>query len=391
MIRDRIIELVRVPAKELQAHPMNWREHPARQREALRALLEEIGYAAPLVGRRSRGKIILIDGHLRADLDPEQIVPVILLDVTAREATILLASLDPIGAQAASNDEALAALLSSVNASTEALAEFLAVLTPRLPLLDEDEIPQPGKPKTKVGELYALNEHRLLCGDATSTSDLDRLLEGGADALITDPPYGVDYEGKTRKRLRIRGDTRAGLAELLERSLAAASGHIAEGGPAYCFSPSGPGAELFMHAFAQFFRMRQTIVWAKDVMVPGHSDYHYQHELVLFGYAGQRARGRGKGGWYGGNNQTSLIEVAKPRQSDEHPTAKPLALIRRLLENSTRKDQLVLDCFAGSGSTLLACEQTGRRAALLEIDPAYCDVIIARFEAATGARARKIK
>lgn len=99
MIRDRIIELVRVPAKELQAHPMNWREHPTRQRNALRALLEEIGYAAPLIGRRSRGKVILVDGHLRAGLDPEQIVPVVVLDVTAREAEVLLASLDPIGAQ----------------------------------------------------------------------------------------------------------------------------------------------------------------------------------------------------------------------------------------------------------------------------------------------------
>lgn len=291
----------------------------------------------------------------------------------------------------ASNDEALAALLNGVNVSTDGLGEFLAGLMPRLPLVDEDEIPRAGEPKTKVGDLYALNEHRLLCGDATSIADLGRLLKDPADALITDPPYGVDYEGKTRKRLRIKVDTPAGLAELLERSLSLAADHVTDGGPAYCFSPSGTGAELFMHAFAQSFRMRQTIVWAKDVLVPGHSDYQYQHELVLFGYAGERPRGRGKGGWYGGNNQTSLIEVPKPRQSDEHPTAKPLALIRRLLENSTRKNQLVLDCFAGSGSTLLACEQTGRRAALVEIDPAYCDVIIARFEAATGTRARRIK
>lgn len=392
MIRDRLTEIVRVPCKELQAHPMNWREHPARQRKALRAILEEVGYAAPLIARRERGKLVLLDGHLRAGLDPEQIVPVAVLDVTAKEAKLLLASLDPIGALASSNDEALLALLSQVNPANEALADFLAGLSPRLPVLDEDEIPDlPGKPRTKPGTLYALGEHLLLCGDATSEGDMSRLLRDEADAFITDPPYGVEYVGKTKRRLRIANDTSAGLGQLLEEALSLAAMHLRDGAPIYCFSPAGPGAAAFMHAFQGAFRHRQTIIWAKTVAVPGHCDYAYRHEPILFGYAGERARGRGRGGWYGGNGETSIIEVPKPNRSTDHPTAKPLALIRRLLENSTRKNQIVLDCFAGSGSTLIACEQAGRRARLMEIDPAYCDVVIARFENATGQTPRRLK
>jgi len=393
MFRDRIVELIRVPARELQPHPLNWRKHPQRQRTALRAALAEVGYAAPTVAQRMRdGTLRLIDGHERADLDPNQMIPVVVLDVTDAEAEMLLASMDPIGALASTNEEALARLLDGIETKTADLADFLGTLAPRLGMMDEDDIPDlPAKPKSKAGDLFALGDHLLLCGDATSPKDLARLLPEPADALVTDPPYGVDYEGKTSKRLTIQGDTAKGLDRLLETAFASVAGHLVDGAPAYCFSPSGPQAEVFMHSFGKAFRMRQTLIWVKNSIVLGHSDYMYQHEIVLLGYAGIKSRGRGRSGWYGGDNQSSVIEVPKPRRSDEHPTAKPLALIRRLLENSTRRGQLVLDPFAGSGSLLLACEQTGRRAALVEIDPAYCDVIIRRFEAHTNTKARRIK
>lgn len=391
MIADRIVELVRVPARELRQNPANWREHPRRQRQALRAILGEIGYAAPLIGRRSRGGIELIDGHLRAGLDPDQLLPVVVLDVSAAEARVLLATLDPIGAMAASNDEALAELLAGTAARSEPLAELLEALTPRLPAPGEDEVPAlPRRPQTRPGDLVQLGEHVLVCADAADPATLSRLLDAPADAMITDPPYGVGYEGKTRRRLKIRNDRPAGLDGLLDASFAAAAHALTDGAPVYCFSPAGPGAEVFMHAFKRHFRMRQSLIWEKDAPVLGHSDYAYRHEPILYGYAGTRPRGRGRSGWYGGDAQHSIISVPKPHRSELHPTAKPVALLARLLENSTRRGQVVLDPFAGSGSLLLACEQLGRKAALVEIDPAYCDVIISRFQATTGEAPRRI-
>jgi DNA modification methylase len=129
-------------------------------------------------------------------------------------------------------------------------------------------------------------------------------------------------------------------------------------------------------------------VWLKDALVLGHADYHYRHEPILYGYApGGGRRGRGASGWYGDHAQSSVLEVARPRSAAEHPTQKPVELIERCLRNSSRRGELVLDPFAGSGSTLIACERSGRRARLIELEPRYCDVIFARYERHAGERA----
>ena len=141
---------------------------------------------------------------------------------------------------------------------------------------------------------------------------------------------------------------------------------------------------------AQGWRLHQTLVWVKDAPVLGHADYHYRHEPILYGYApSETRRGRGKGGWYGGNAEDSVLEVPRPKASADHPTQKPVELLRRLIANGSRSGQGVLDPFAGSGSTLVAAELLGRRGFGVEIDPTYCDVALARLEAATGARAKR--
>jgi DNA modification methylase len=394
-IRDRIVELVRVRAGELTPNPRNWRRHPARQRSALLGVLEQVGYADALLARRVGDELVLIDGHLRQSLDPDQVVPVLVLDLDGSEADLLLTTLDPLASLAVPDPQALADLLAVMEASSEdvqALLDEIAgdIRLPRELLTDPDEIPAVVEPRTRRGDVWALGDHRLACGDAREPSDLARLMDGQtADVLWTDPPYGVGYVGKTTRAMRISGDGTEGLAELLARSFDAVGSVLAPGAAIYLAHPAGPNALVFLEAFrGAGWRLHQGLVWVKDTLVLGHGDYHYRHEPIAFGYApGGGRRGRGHAGWYGGDAQTSVLEVPRPAASREHPTMKPVELIRLCLENSSPHDARVLDPFSGSGSTIVACELTGRRGYGLELDPAYCDVAIARWEAATGSEA----
>jgi DNA modification methylase len=397
-VRDRIVELIRVRAGDLLANRSNWRRHPASQRAALRGVLEEIGYAAALIARRDAdGGLSLIDGHLRSDLDPEQVVPVLVLDVDEQEADKLLATMDPIAALARPDPKALVDLLSRVDTESEPLADLLEQLHRsadedlRKLLRDPEEIPWAPKPRARPGELYALGKHRLLCGDARSGADMKRLMAGErANLLVTDPPFGVKIVGRTKRALRIKGDAPEGLEELLRASFARAGEVLRDGAAVYAFSPSAELSLVFIQAFlGQGWDLRQTLIWKKDRFVLGHGDYHYGHEPILYGYTPSRSRrGRGVGGFYGGDDQSSVFEVPRPSASREHPTAKPVALLRQLISNSSRRGQVVLDPFCGSGSALIACEELSRRAFVMELDPTYCDVTIARFEALTGLHAR---
>jgi DNA modification methylase len=160
---------------------------------------------------------------------------------------------------------------------------------------------------------------------------------------------------------------------------------LAASTPFYVFGPAGPAGTAFRLAIDDTgWRYRQSLVWVKDSLVLGHSDYMFQHEDLLFGYTagpGRPGRGRQRGSrWFGGNDQASVLSFARPKRSVSHPTMKPVALLERLISNSSRRGDLVLDPFAGSGSTLIACEVLGRRCAAIELDPAYCDVIRRRFE-----------
>lgn len=396
--RDRIVELVRVRAGDLLDNRSNWRRHPERQRAALRGLLAEVGYADALLARRDRGRLVLVDGHMRKSLDPDQVVPVLVLDVTEGEADKLLLALDPLAGLARPDPEALLALISRVSTRSEALAELIEGLSreaglglSRL-LSDPEQIPVQVEPRTKPGDLVVVGNQRILCGDARSRADMRRLMaRQRADMLLSDPPYGVSYVGKTKRALRIKGDEASGIEALLSAAFARAGEVLGQGAPIYLFSPSGEGFVVFGNAFlAQGWRLHQTLVWVKDVAVLGHGDYHYQHEPILYGYTpSEGRRGRGASGWYGGDGQRSVIEVPRPKSSADHPTAKPVELVRRLIANSSRRDQAVLDPFTGSGTTLVGCELLGRRGFGMEIDPAYCDVTVARLEALTGKRARR--
>ncbi|MCH7780242.1 MAG: DNA modification methylase, partial [Acidobacteria bacterium] len=258
-------------------------------------------------------------------------------------------------------------------------------------LTDPDAVPDPpDDPATQPGDLIVLGQHRLLCGDATDTKTAARLLGNEkATCMWTDPPYGVDYVGKTTDSLKIKNDSSEGLAALLASAFAAADTVLAPGAAMYVAHPAGRNSVVFGQAFlAAGWRLHQTLVWIKDTIVLGHSDYHYRHEPILFGYKpGDGRWGRGGKGWYGDNAQASVFEVPRPKASPDHPTSKPIDLIVRCLQNSSRKGAVVYEPFAGSGSTTIACEQLGRRCYAIEIDPRYCDVVVQRWQNFTGQKA----
>jgi DNA modification methylase len=397
-IRSRVVELRHVPAGSLRPNPRNWRRHPKRQREALRALLSEIGFADAILARELEdGSLEIIDGHLRQSLDPGATVPVLLLDVDEAEADKLLVTLDPLASMAIADPEPLRALLESVETSSEEVRMLLANLATeadvhaRLGLVDPDEIPEPSKSRAKPGEVYVLGEHRVACGDARDPELLGRLMgDEPAQLLLTDPPYGCKYSGKTPRRLRIENDDEDGLPELLRAAFAAIDTVLAPGAPIYLFHPAGPAAMHFTDALRQVgWEIRQGLVWVKDSMVLGHADFHYRHEPVIYARKPGKSIGRGRAGWYGGDAETSVFEIPRPRANRDHPTAKPVELISRLMANSSTFGDVVLDPFLGSGSTIIAAERLSRRAFGVEIDPIYVEVAIARWETFTGRRATR--
>lgn len=210
------------------------------------------------------------------------------------------------------------------------------------------------------------------------------------DAVWTDPPYGVDYEGKTADALKIENDALddKSLEHLLEATFRAGLERCKAGAAWYVAAPAGPRTHIFATVLLRLGIWRQTLVWIKDRFVLGHSDYHYRYEPIYLGYgpivAGIGRRGRGGGGWYGDNAADTNLEVPRPSANREHPTMKPVELIAMCLKNSTAPGMTVADPFAGSGSTLIACHAIGRKARLIELDPRYADVICRRFQEHTG-------
>jgi DNA modification methylase len=261
-------------------------------------------------------------------------------------------------------------------------------------LAPEDEAPEPPTaPVSVLGDLWLLGKHRVLCGDATEVTALDRLCEDICSCVWTDPPYGVKYVGKTPDALRICGDEPAGVAAMLHDALTIATRHLQPGAPFYIASPAGGEMSLVFATAVQLagWRTHQVLVWLKDSMVLGHSDYHYRHEPILYGYTpgpGRPGRGNHEGShWYGSHSETSVLEFPHPKCSDKHPTVKPVELIVRCLANSSKSSEAVLDLFGGSGSTLIACETTARACRMMELAPAYVDVIVQRWQKFTGQAA----
>ena len=397
-VRDRIVDLRRVRAGDLLENPRNWRRHPERQRKALRALLEEVGFADAILAReRADGVLEVIDGHLRRSIDPEMTVPVLVLDVDETEAAKLLLTLDPLASLAVADPAPLGELLDGLQTRSEEVRAMLARLAAEAGVgvegrVHPDDAPaRPNSPTTRPGDVISLGDHRIVCGDARDRGTVARLMgRRHAVLLVTDPPYGVSYEGKTAARMRLENDRETDTVHLLEAAFAAVDPSLRPGAAIYLFHPAGRNTTTFLSALERRWSLRQILVWRKDSMVLGHADYHYAHELIAYGNKPAGGRwGRGSAGWYGGNAESTVLDVPRPRASREHPTAKPVSLLATFVRNSSAPRDVVFDPFLGSGSTLIACEQLGRRCFGVELDPSYVDVAVKRWEAFTGRRARR--
>ena len=253
-------------------------------------------------------------------------------------------------------------------------------------LTDDDAVPEvPEEPTTKPGDLWQLGKHRLLCGDATSIDALERLCDGQlVDLWLTDPPYNVAYEGKTKDALTIQNDAMSDgdFRAFLRDAYVAADTVMKPGAVFYIWHADLEGYNFRGAAQDAGWQVRQCLIWKKQNMVMGRQDYHWKHEPCLYGWKDGAAHL-----WASDRKQTTILEFDRPSRSSDHPTMKPVELFEYQLLNNTKGRDLVLDSFGGSGTTAIACEKTGREARLMELDPKYCDVIIRRWEDYTGETA----
>lgn len=241
------------------------------------------------------------------------------------------------------------------------------------------------EPITKPGDIWILGNHRLMCGDSTHKDDIMRLMNNqDADMLLTDPPYNVDYVGKTAEALKIKNDNMDDnqFYEFLRKVFENMYIVTKEGASIYVFHADTEGIN-FRKAFKDAgFKLAECLIWKKDCFVMGRQDYQWQHEPVLYGWK------EGKAHYFiNDRTQSTILEFDRPKQSTLHPTMKPIDLVAKLIKNSSKENDIILDLFGGSGSTIIATEQLNRKCYTMELDPKYCDVIVKRWETMTNREA----
>lgn len=381
---------------ELHEDPANVRRHGKKNVAAIRASLKRFGQVEPLVVQAGSGKVIGGNGRLSVmrELGWEECqIAEVAIDDT--QSTALAIALNRTGELAEWDEEGLAQMLRTLSDAGEAdglgfddgdINDLLGALDDGNAEVTEDEPGDPpANPVSIRGDLWILGDHRLLCGDSTKREDTNRLMAGSkADMLLSDPPYGVSYVGKTSEKLTVENDDMGEeeLAELVGAAFGNAQESCRLGAYWYATVPAGPLHILFAQDWKTRGVLRQIMVWAKDSMVLGHSEYHYQHEPILFGWLPGGSRHKNSD-----RTRTTLWVCDRPKASREHPTMKPVELWARALKDGSRPGEIVLDPFLGSGTTLIAAEQLGRKCYGMEISPQYCDVIVNRWQKLTGKTA----
>lgn len=386
----------------LKAAEYNPRKMKKGQHRKLNRSIQEFGFVEPIVANRYPGREnIIIGGHQRLSEAIElglKEVPVNYISVPLDKEKLLNIALNKIVGEW--DDEKLVDLITDLDDthSDLTLSGFEDAEIRRLLKEDvnEDDIPTEIEKRCQVGDLWQLGKHRLLCGDATKPEDIHLLMNGQkADLVFTDPPYGVNYEKKTNE---ILGNSRTSsqiasddlklpeLEQMIRKAFRNIANNLSEKASYYICSPQGGemGLMMMMMMKEESIPCRHVIIWAKNnaVFSMGRLDYSYKHEPILYGWQNKHE--------FYWKNEVSLWDIDRPAVSKLHPTMKPVSLCARAIRNSSKTDDIILDTFGGSGSTLIAAEQLGRKCYMLELDPHYCDVILTRWEKWTGNKAEKI-
>ena len=391
--------------------------------DAVAASIREFGFKVPVVIDRNN---ILITGHTRLEaarkLGIQKIPAIRAADLTEAQVKAFRLADNKVGEIATWDDSALAAELQALDDLDFDMSDFGFSeddLGDNTDDIADPEVPEDPDPVTQPGDLFQLGDHRLLCGDSTNPEDIARLTGGQEmDLLLTDPPYNVAYEGQKGMTIENDNMSAADFYAFLRDAFAAANTVLKKGAAIYLWHPDLETINFYKAVEATpGWKPRQVLIWVKNTLVLGRRDYQQKHEPCIYGVKDGATRY-----FTEARNETTVIEdrpdIAKmskadlqslcrellnrdpvpttvlredkPARSDIHPTMKPVKLFARLMANSTRKGESVLDIFGGSGTTIIAAEQLGRRAYAMELSPRYCDAIISRWEAMTGKKAVKL-
>jgi site-specific DNA-methyltransferase (adenine-specific) len=389
------IKIETLKTADLIPYARNSRTHCEAQVAQIAGSIREFGFTNPVLIDAENG---IIAGHGRVmaaqKLGLDNVPCIRLSHLTETQKRAYIIADNKLALNAGWDDEMLALELGEladldfemdlIGFSEDELAGLLAETTEGE--TDPDDVPEPPvDPVTVLGDVWILGKHRLLCGDSTSIDDLRKLCgEQDVDMWLTDPPYNVAYEGKTKDAMTIQNDSMSDgtFRQFLVDAYTAADAVMKQGAVFYIWHADSEGYNFRGAAHDAGWKVRQCLVWKKQHMVMGRQDYHWKHEPCLYGWKG------GAGHlWATDRKQTTILEFDRPSRNGEHPTMKPVALFEYQMLNNTKGGDIVLDSFGGSGTTMIAAEKNGRAARLMELDPKYCDVIIARWQDFTGKQA----
>ncbi len=387
------------PADKLVPYDKNPRTHSPEQVSQIAASIAEFGFLNPILVDTTAG-IIAGHGRLQAakQLGLTQ-VPVVVLDhLTEAQKRAYVIADNKLALNAGWDDDLLRSEMATLAAenfdlpiigfSDDELTALLADPNVAEGNTDEDAVPEaPETPVSKPGDLWRLGNHLLLCGDSTVLANVERVLDGAlADMVFTDPPYNVDYgnSAKDKQRGTNRTIMNDNLGDSFEKFLYDASVNmltVCKGALYICMSSSE--LHTLQKAFIEAGGKWSTfVIWAKNTFTLGRADYQRQYEPILYGWKQDVDHF-----WCGARNQGDVWFVNKPVRNELHPTMKPVELVERAINNSSKSRDIVLDCFGGSGTTLIACEKLNRQCRMIELDPKYADVIVKRWEEFTGKKA----
>nr|DAF90999.1 MAG TPA: adenine specific DNA methyltransferase [Siphoviridae sp. ctYM922] len=383
-----------VSIEELKPYKNNAKIHTAEQIEQIKKSIKDYGMNDPIGVWKDN---TIIEGHGRLEACKQlgyKEVPIIRLEnLTDEERKAYMLIHNQTTMNTGFDLELLSSELEDITIDLsdygfedfklDELEEPKEIIEDEIPEIEEDNV------KTKLGDIYKLGNHILMCGDSTNAEDIKKLLnDNKVDLLVTDPPYNINYEGKTKDKLKIQNDNLSNkeFRDFLIKVFNNANDYIKFGGGFYVWYASNECVNFYT-AITQNgdLEIKQQLIWNKNQMVLGRQDYQWKHEPCFYGWK------KGATHYFINNRSfTTIMDFKKPQRNDLHPTMKPVELIAFQINNSSRENEIVLDLFGGSGTTLIACEQTNRQCRMMEYDPKYVDVIIKRWEAFTGKKAIKI-